>query len=125
MSDSGHLLHNLLLFGRLLRELGLDVNPGRMIDLASALGHIEVGRRADVYHAMRSLLVHRREDFALFDAAFDAFWRKPRQGRTTLDLRALGATRSRQVRGPATRRHRLPPSSRPTHRSGKSRAGLR
>ena len=93
MSDSGHLLHNLLLFGRLLRELGLDVNPGRMIDLVSALGHIEVGRRADVYHAMRSLLVHRREDFALFDAAFDAFWRKPRQGRTTLDLRALGERR--------------------------------
>jgi hypothetical protein len=90
MSDSGNLLHNLLLFGRLLRRLGLDVNPGRMIDLASALGHIEVGRRSDVYHAMRSLLVHRCEDFAAFDAAFEAFWRKPREGRTTVELRAFG-----------------------------------
>ena len=32
-SSSGHILHNLVLFGRLLRQLGLDVNPGRMIDL--------------------------------------------------------------------------------------------
>ena len=37
-SSGGHLLHNLLLFGRLLRGLGLDVNPGRMIDLVAGAG---------------------------------------------------------------------------------------
>ena len=92
-SDSGHLLHNLLLFGRLLRGLGLDVNPGRMIDLVHALGHIEIGRKIDFYHAARSLLVHRREDIPLFDEAFEMFWRKPAQGWTTLDLRAMGEKR--------------------------------
>ncbi|MDX1413310.1 MAG: VWA domain-containing protein [Candidatus Promineifilaceae bacterium] len=73
---SGNLLHNLILFGRLLRNLGLDVNPGRMIDLVQALEHIEIGRRSDFYYAARSLLVHNREELPLFDQAFDLFWRK-------------------------------------------------
>jgi uncharacterized protein with von Willebrand factor type A (vWA) domain len=90
---SGNLLHNLLLFGRLLRGLGLDVNPGRMIDLVQALNYIEVGRKVDFYHTARSLLVHRHEDIPLFDEAFEVFWRKPVDGWTTLDLRAMGERR--------------------------------
>jgi uncharacterized protein with von Willebrand factor type A (vWA) domain len=74
---SGQFLHNLLLFGRVLRRLGLDVNPGRMMDLVSALDHIEIGRKADFFHAARTLLVHEREDLPLFDEAFELFWRKP------------------------------------------------
>lgn len=78
---AGHFVHNLLLFGRVLHGLGLDVNLGRMMDLTAALGHIELGRRTDFYHAVRSLLVHRREDLPLFDEAFNLFWRPPREGR--------------------------------------------
>ena len=74
--QGGHLLHNLLLFGRLLRRLGVDVNPGRMIDLVEALGYVDVARRDDFYHALRSLLVHRQEHLPLFDRAFDLFWRR-------------------------------------------------
>jgi uncharacterized protein with von Willebrand factor type A (vWA) domain len=74
---TGQLLHNLLLFGRVLRRLGLDVNPGRMMDLVSALDHIEIARKQDFYFAARSLLVHEREDLAVFDEAFELFWRKP------------------------------------------------
>jgi uncharacterized protein with von Willebrand factor type A (vWA) domain len=44
---SGNLLHNLLLFGRLLRGLGMDINPGRMIDLVQALDHIQLGYKQD------------------------------------------------------------------------------
>ncbi len=71
----------------------MDVNPGRMMDLAQALKHIEIGRKSDFYHAARSLLVHRHEDFPLYDQAFEMFWRKPSEGWTTLDLRALGEKR--------------------------------
>ncbi len=106
-STSGQLLHNLLLFGRLLRGLGLDVNPGRMIDLVQALGYIEIGRKLDFYHTTRGLLVHRREDIPLFDEAFDAFWRKPAEGWTTLDLSGLDA--QRRSRRPVLR----PPPLRP------------
>jgi hypothetical protein len=42
---------------------------------------------------MRALVVRRREDIALFDDAFQAFWRKPAEGATTLDLRAMGEKR--------------------------------
>ncbi len=76
-AEGRHLLRNLVLFGRVLRGLGLDVNPGRMIDLVQALSHVEVGVRSDFYHAARSLLVHRRDDVPLFDEAFAMFWQKP------------------------------------------------
>jgi uncharacterized protein len=73
-------MHNLVLFGRLLRGLGLDVNPGRMIDCAGALGLIDIGNRTDFYHTLRALLIHAREDIGLFDQAFEAFWVKPQEG---------------------------------------------
>jgi uncharacterized protein with von Willebrand factor type A (vWA) domain len=74
----GNLLHNLILFGRLLRALGLDINPGRMIDLVQALDFVEIGRKADFFYTARSLLVHDQDDLPLFDQAFDLFWRRPR-----------------------------------------------
>src|ERR1700693_6242882 len=90
---SGALLRNLLLFGRVLRSLGLDVNPGRMIDLVTALQFISIGRKSDFYHASRCLLVHRREDIPSFDEAFEFFWRSRGRELTSLDLRALGERR--------------------------------
>jgi hypothetical protein len=72
------LLGNLLVFGRLLRSLGLEVHVGRLLDIADALPHVDLGARDDVYHTCRALLVHRRDDLATFDRAFDAFWREHR-----------------------------------------------
>jgi uncharacterized protein len=95
-SASGNLLHNLLLFGRLLRGLGVDVNPGQMIDLVQALDYIQLEYRIDFYHALRSLLIHRREDIELFDEAFEMFWRRPGLGRTAVDWRSSAAHRSRR-----------------------------
>ena len=77
------LLANLLAFGRLLRRLGLDVHPGRMLDVAEALQYVDIRVRDEVYHACRALLVHRYEDLAIFDRAFEAFW----HGRRTEVLR--------------------------------------
>ena len=53
-----------------------------MLDAVEALPHVDIGRRDDVYHTLRALLVHRREDLALFDRAFDTFWgeRQPAAG---------------------------------------------
>ncbi len=90
---SGALLHNLLLFGRILRRLGLDVDPGTMIDLVAALQFVSIGSRSDFYYAARGLLVHRREDIPRFDEAFDFFWRSRGRELTSLDLRALGEQR--------------------------------
>ena len=70
-----HLVDNLLIFGRLLRGLGLEVHVGRLLDVTQALQHVDVGSRDEVYYTCRALLVHRHEDLEIFDAAFDAFWR--------------------------------------------------
>ncbi len=87
------LLRNLLHFGRLLRRLGLDVPGGRMRDVAEALAYVDLGRRAEFYHTLRSLLVHRVQDMELFDDAFRVFWRHPHGDWTETNLRAMGETR--------------------------------
>ena len=93
-STNGQLLHNLILFGRLLRDLGMDVNPGRMIDVVSALQYVEIGRRADFYYTLQTLLVNRRDDLPLFEQAFNLFWRRPGDGSIELNLGALLQQRS-------------------------------
>ena len=67
-------LDNLLVFGRLLRDLGLDVDPGRMIDAANALQLADFRVREDVYHTCRTLLVSRPDQIPTFDRAFNAFF---------------------------------------------------
>ena len=92
-SEAGHLLDNLLLFGRLLRRLGLDVHTGRMLDAVSVLEDIGVRRKADVRAALRTLLVHRRDDLPVFDEAFDVFWRQRKDRMSSMDLRSMGEQR--------------------------------
>ena len=92
-SENGHSLHNLLLFGRLLRRLGLDVHAGRMLEVVEVLEYIGVERKRDFRDALRTLLVHRQEDLSLFDEAFQVFWRPPKKEWTTMDLRSLGEQR--------------------------------
>ncbi len=94
---SGQFLHNLLLFGRVLRGLGLDINPGRMTDLVSALEQIDIGRKIDFFYAARTLLVRDHEDLPLFDEAFERFWRKPTEG---WDVQWQGLTRRRKPSRP-------------------------
>ena len=92
-NGSGHLLHNLLLFGRVLRGLGLDVHSARMVDVVHALDVVGIRRKRDFRQTLRTMLVHRHRDLALFDEAFDVFWRPPKDDLTTLDLRSIGEQR--------------------------------
>ncbi|GAC1551386.1 MAG: VWA domain-containing protein [Herpetosiphon sp.] len=76
-----HLLDHLLAFGRLLRQFGVPVNPGRMLDLLAAMEWIEIGQREEVRLTCRTLLVRRREDLPVFDEAWTFFWAMQRQGK--------------------------------------------
>lgn len=87
--SSGQLLHNLILFGRLLRGLGIEINPGRMIEVVRALEHVEIGLRPDFYFTLRSLLITRQQDIELFEEAFDLFWKKPTDGGIDMSLQDL------------------------------------
>jgi uncharacterized protein len=57
-----------------LREAGLEVGPGRLADALRGLDHVDVTRQDDVYWALRTTLVARREDLEPFDRAFDAWF---------------------------------------------------
>ena len=72
----------LVTFGRILREAGLEVGPGRLQDALRGLDAVDLAYRDQVYHALRCTLVSRHDDIEPFDAAFAAFWeRAPRAAR--------------------------------------------
>ncbi len=103
------LLANLMHFGAVLRALGLDVPAAAMLDAASAMPFVEIGRRADFFFTLRSLLVHRQQDLSAFDEAFRLFWRRPANEWSATDFRALGEQRrigppERELASPAANR---------------------
>ncbi|HMR66630.1 MAG TPA: VWA domain-containing protein [Anaerolineae bacterium] len=89
-NQSGHLLRNLVLFGRMLRSSGLPVTPTQMLDVVEALKYIHLRRREDFKNTLRTILVNRVEHLALFDRAFDLFWRPHQQNEVlVLELGSL------------------------------------
>jgi uncharacterized protein len=87
---AGALSANVLAFGRLLRRAAVEVHHSRLLDSLHALELIGVARRDDMRATLRTLLVHRHEDLARFDAAFDLFFRDHRTETSTLPLFSLG-----------------------------------
>ena len=61
-------------FGAALRAEGLEVPVGSMIAFLAALGAVGVDTRAKVYWCGRATLVHRPEDFDVYDVTFASFW---------------------------------------------------
>ena len=75
-------------FARLLHDAGLQAGPGRLAGAAGALGLIDLRREDDFREALRASFVARREENALFDAAFDLYWAPPSSTRRTWRRRA-------------------------------------
>lgn len=89
----GHILHSVTLFGEMLRRVGLEIGSGNMLDLVRATDHVSIGKRGEFFQAARSILVHRKQDLPIFDEAFQVFWRKPTDRKSTMDLRSMGEQR--------------------------------
>jgi len=68
------IVRHVVTFGRVLREAGLEVGPGRVADALQALDALGIDRRDDVYWALQATLVARQEDLEAFDRAFDAWF---------------------------------------------------
>jgi len=88
VTADGRLLRNVLHFVRLLRDLGLQVDPHRARLFAQALAQVGVAERSDFYFAARSCLIYRQQDLADFDRAFEVFWRSRFRGGISLTLPA-------------------------------------
>ncbi len=77
-APEGGLVRHVVTFGRILREAGLEVGPGRISDALCGLDRVDIGRSDDVYWALRTTLVSNADDLESFDKAFAAwFLRSP------------------------------------------------
>ena len=95
------LLYRLTEFGRLLWEVGINVGPRQMLDLAETLDYIDVTNQVDFYDALKCSLLSRHEQM------FDYFWfRRDKQGKKD---NAPGTVKreERQMRLPPSERKRL------------------
>jgi uncharacterized protein with von Willebrand factor type A (vWA) domain len=90
------LVGNVVLFGRILRRAGLSIDADQTRRFAEVLALLGFDRRGDVRAAGRAVFVRRREQRAVYDAAFDLFWRRG----TTLGGTSDQLPRLRQESGP-------------------------
>ena len=90
------LVRQVVTFGRVLREAGLEVGPGRISDAMTGLDAVDLDRRDDVYWTLRQTLVSRADDIDAFDRAFAAwFLRAPRARAAENAARSSGCGRRR------------------------------
>jgi uncharacterized protein len=68
------LVSQVVTFGRVLREAGLEVGPGRVSDALHGLDAVDLGRQEDLYWTLRQTLVSRADDLDVFDRAFAAWF---------------------------------------------------
>ena len=57
-----YFVHNLLVFARLLRWLGIPASAEQVSDLGRILRATGIAQREDVYYSARAIFVRRRED---------------------------------------------------------------
>lgn len=95
------LMSNLLSLIDMLRRAGIAVSTGQVMHFARALTLINIGRRIQVYHAARSILVSKYEHLRLFDTLFNAFWNMKDEAPRTRLQKAPVAPRHAQDHQPA------------------------
>jgi uncharacterized protein len=68
------LVRHVVTFGRVLREAGVEVGPGRLEDALCGLDAVDLTDQSDVYWTLRQTLVSRHDELDLFDRAFAAWF---------------------------------------------------
>jgi uncharacterized protein len=75
MPSPRDLTRAMLAFGGVLRASGLPVTTAELMDAVRALEVVDLMDRAEVYLALRTVLVSRTEEQPAFDRCFESFWR--------------------------------------------------
>lgn len=75
MSASARLVDNIVLFARTLRAAGLTVGSGAVIDAVRAVEVAGITAREDLYWTLHAVFVKKHDQHAVFDQAFELFWR--------------------------------------------------
>ena len=71
------LAENVVHFTRILRGAGIPIGSDKMMDAVRALPLTGLERREDWHATLSALFLTRHEQQAIFDEAFDRFWRDP------------------------------------------------
>ena len=73
-SSRGELFSHLLWFSRRLKEKGLKITTGRVIDALRSLSFIDFSLRPDFADTLKTNFVSSRNDIPVFEALFEEFW---------------------------------------------------
>jgi uncharacterized protein with von Willebrand factor type A (vWA) domain len=74
---SGRLAENVLHFARVLRATGIPIGSDKVMDAVRVMPRAGLSRRGDWHATLAALFLTRREQQAVFDEAFERFWRDP------------------------------------------------
>ena len=72
----GALAQNIVYFARALREAGVPLGPGAVLDALAAVEAAGFGDRGDFYATLHAVFVKKHEHSLLFDQAFEIFWKR-------------------------------------------------
>ena len=72
----GALPLNMLYFARALRDVGMPVGPGAILDALAAVEASGFSNREDFRAALHAVFVKKHEHTLLFDQVFDTIWKK-------------------------------------------------
>ncbi len=75
-AGGGVLAQNIIHFARALREAGIPLGPGAVIDAIAAVEAAGIGDREDFYATLHAVFVKKHEHSLLFDQAFRIFWKR-------------------------------------------------
>src|ERR1700675_4856911 len=101
MGTPRDLTRAMLAFGAMLRASGLPVTTSAIMDAVRALEAVDLMDRAEVYLALRTVLMSRMEEQPAFDRCFEAFWRFHAEDGQGLDGLVAAVQARRQEEEPA------------------------
>ncbi len=102
------LLYRLTEFGRILWEVGIDVGPRKMLDLAETLKYVDITNKEDFYNTLKCSLLAKHEQEAIFNQMFLYYWyMRDRQNKKDENPRGAAKRDERQMRLPPSERKRL------------------
>ena len=72
----GVLAENIIHFARAVREAGVPLGPGAVLDALAAVEAAGIGDREDFYTVLHAVFVKKHEHSLLFDQVFRIFWKR-------------------------------------------------
>jgi uncharacterized protein len=102
------LLFRLTEFGRILWEVGIDVGPRKMLDLAETLNYVDITNREDFYNTLKCSLLAKHEQEPVFDQMFMYYWYiRDQQGKKKAATPGAAKRDDKHMRLPPSERKRL------------------